>query len=414
MTFRWQFSISTREALAALRRGGASEVGGRDTVSFACRGRRYGVSRRFFGWSLGGALRAIAAEDRVTSVWNATRPALRAPGFPRRGDLPDDPGPLPAAPVTRVERDLLRGARPSSGPLGGRDRGLPLPVEPLPPLLLPEDAEALARFMGFVEGNLSKEVRRLHDWKGPMWAERYHSVIVSKGGGRAGPAAGGRGPPPEGSDRQAGPGCEEDPAGRPARPAAELPPDPEAPLLRHRAGPPGRPRAGLPALRRRLPDRRRGPPRWPQAELPGPLLPAIDALPAGEGRRTSPRSGSLTRWVNRWRLSEAILGASFPVEVRLPSADIVWRSPPEAGSRSARGRCAQSRPFEGPRSDFKLPSTEGGRASWSSLFPKRLAPHAGHLMLHLMLRTPSPIGIRAARIAVARTPVTTPNRATSP
>ncbi len=46
-------------------------------------------------------------------------------------------------------------------------------------LLLPEDAEALARFMGFVEGNLSKEVGRLHDWKGPMWADRYHSVIAS-------------------------------------------------------------------------------------------------------------------------------------------------------------------------------------------------------------------------------------------
>ncbi len=46
-------------------------------------------------------------------------------------------------------------------------------------LLLPEDAEALARFMGFVEGNLSKEVGRLHGWSGSMWADRYHSVIVS-------------------------------------------------------------------------------------------------------------------------------------------------------------------------------------------------------------------------------------------
>ena len=46
-------------------------------------------------------------------------------------------------------------------------------------LLLPEDAEALARFMGFVECNLSKEIGRLHGWRGSMWADRYHSVIVS-------------------------------------------------------------------------------------------------------------------------------------------------------------------------------------------------------------------------------------------
>ncbi len=46
-------------------------------------------------------------------------------------------------------------------------------------LLVPEDAEALARFMGFVETNLSKEIGRLHDWPGSMWGDRYHSVIVS-------------------------------------------------------------------------------------------------------------------------------------------------------------------------------------------------------------------------------------------
>lgn len=46
-------------------------------------------------------------------------------------------------------------------------------------LLLPEDAEELSRFMGFVERCLSREVGRLHDWRGSMWADRYHTAIVS-------------------------------------------------------------------------------------------------------------------------------------------------------------------------------------------------------------------------------------------
>ncbi len=46
-------------------------------------------------------------------------------------------------------------------------------------LLLPEDAEALARFLGFLNGNLSKRIGRLHDWRGPIWDGRYHPVVVS-------------------------------------------------------------------------------------------------------------------------------------------------------------------------------------------------------------------------------------------
>ena len=46
-------------------------------------------------------------------------------------------------------------------------------------LLTPADAEQLAGFMGYVKTNISKEVGRLHDWPGPMWEGRYHSVAVT-------------------------------------------------------------------------------------------------------------------------------------------------------------------------------------------------------------------------------------------
>jgi len=46
-------------------------------------------------------------------------------------------------------------------------------------LLVPEDAEHLADFMEFLNGNLSKEIGRLHGWKGKLWHDRYHLVPVS-------------------------------------------------------------------------------------------------------------------------------------------------------------------------------------------------------------------------------------------
>jgi len=46
-------------------------------------------------------------------------------------------------------------------------------------LAVPEDAQHLADFMGFVNTNLSKKIGRLHNWPGKLWADRYHSVPVS-------------------------------------------------------------------------------------------------------------------------------------------------------------------------------------------------------------------------------------------
>jgi hypothetical protein len=46
-------------------------------------------------------------------------------------------------------------------------------------LLVPRDAEHLADFMEYVNGNLSKEVGLLHDWSGSLWNDRYHLVVVS-------------------------------------------------------------------------------------------------------------------------------------------------------------------------------------------------------------------------------------------
>ncbi len=46
-------------------------------------------------------------------------------------------------------------------------------------LLVPEDPKHLADFMCHVNGDLSKEVGRLHDWPGKLWADRFHMVPVS-------------------------------------------------------------------------------------------------------------------------------------------------------------------------------------------------------------------------------------------
>lgn len=47
-------------------------------------------------------------------------------------------------------------------------------------LLIPKDAENMADFMEHVNGNLSKELGRLHGWKGSLWHSRYHHVPVSE------------------------------------------------------------------------------------------------------------------------------------------------------------------------------------------------------------------------------------------
>lgn len=41
------------------------------------------------------------------------------------------------------------------------------------------DAEALADFMGYINGNIAREVGRLHGWDGKFWANRYHVNLVS-------------------------------------------------------------------------------------------------------------------------------------------------------------------------------------------------------------------------------------------
>jgi len=46
-------------------------------------------------------------------------------------------------------------------------------------LLLPQDAERLAAFMGYFNGNLAKEAGRLHCWRERFWGRRYHHSVVS-------------------------------------------------------------------------------------------------------------------------------------------------------------------------------------------------------------------------------------------
>ena len=46
-------------------------------------------------------------------------------------------------------------------------------------LVTPDDADALARFMGYLQGNLATEIQRLVDWRGKLWHGRYRAIPVS-------------------------------------------------------------------------------------------------------------------------------------------------------------------------------------------------------------------------------------------
>ena len=46
-------------------------------------------------------------------------------------------------------------------------------------LLVPRDAEQLAGFMCYVNGNLAKEAGRLHGWREKLWSRRYRAIVVS-------------------------------------------------------------------------------------------------------------------------------------------------------------------------------------------------------------------------------------------
>lgn len=46
-------------------------------------------------------------------------------------------------------------------------------------LLQPADAEQLALFMGYLNGNLAKEAGRLHGWRERFWSRRYRAIVIS-------------------------------------------------------------------------------------------------------------------------------------------------------------------------------------------------------------------------------------------
>ena len=46
-------------------------------------------------------------------------------------------------------------------------------------LLHVDDAEQLARFMQYVDGNLAREVGDLVGWSGTFWARRYSAILIS-------------------------------------------------------------------------------------------------------------------------------------------------------------------------------------------------------------------------------------------
>ena len=46
-------------------------------------------------------------------------------------------------------------------------------------LLSVDDAAQLASFMAFVNGNIAREIGRLHEWRHHFWARRYRAIVVA-------------------------------------------------------------------------------------------------------------------------------------------------------------------------------------------------------------------------------------------
>lgn len=46
-------------------------------------------------------------------------------------------------------------------------------------LLTPRDAQQLVRFMRYLQTNLSKEIKVVQNWDGPVWGRRYQSIVVA-------------------------------------------------------------------------------------------------------------------------------------------------------------------------------------------------------------------------------------------
>ncbi|MGB6336531.1 MAG: transposase, partial [Thermoanaerobaculia bacterium] len=47
-------------------------------------------------------------------------------------------------------------------------------------LLSVPDAQTLARFMGYVNSKLAREIGRLTGWRDKIWSRRYQAVVVSE------------------------------------------------------------------------------------------------------------------------------------------------------------------------------------------------------------------------------------------
>ena len=92
--------------------------------------------------------------------------------------------------VTQQNRFLLRPSEEVNdlalGVWGRAQRMLDMPIVALAvlsshyhALLVPRDPKHLADFMEFVNGNVAKEIGRVHGWEGHFWHDRYHLIPVS-------------------------------------------------------------------------------------------------------------------------------------------------------------------------------------------------------------------------------------------
>ena len=97
---------------------------------------------------------------------HAAENPLRPAGIPRRGHLPNRPGPAPAPPQPDPARPDPGRARPRRPALPGRDPRLRLPLQPLPPAPLGLRRPAPRRFHGLLQLQPRPRSRPAHPLEG--------------------------------------------------------------------------------------------------------------------------------------------------------------------------------------------------------------------------------------------------------
>lgn len=124
------------------------------------------------------------------------RPFFRPLTVERRATIPRPPRFIPSGQLVEVVTRTIQGRlllRPDpeateriTGVLAKAQQRYDMPIYGVAVLsnhyhllLSPRDAEHLARFMGYVNSNIAREIGRLRGWRQKFWGDRYKVVVLS-------------------------------------------------------------------------------------------------------------------------------------------------------------------------------------------------------------------------------------------